>query len=516
MNSIHSNPIRPNLSRRVYHCAISLPIGETLNDATWRRLGRDYLQEMGFAGHQYLMVRHTDTEHEHIHIIANRVSPDGQTAADAWDYYRAQTVAQTLEQRYGLTPSTASWETGRAALTRRQLEKGKITGQRSVQEELQDEITKVLPDCHRLTEFIEQLAIHNIVAQITYGYDNQAIGISYRKGQVTMSGSRLGRHYTLNFINQRFQANELEQELLAESQVELVRQQITQTLNEAAQDHPTLSQLIERLDQEGIETHLQFTHHSGKSQKIQAIRFNQGHLSFLGQSLGNAYSLEGLQTELGVDYDPNRDHPWFQQWHDGLRPTKGQRSQVTKAHQVEQPAAPINAMQVILLSGQSERPDNNLFRKAMIGTLHQAFTSLLQQANNQGYERLQIITQITPGLEQWGTVTALKLQESQRNGEIAALPQLEIIALSHGINDEQWQPSQKTQYDRLLKAVDCVIPDRTKADYLKSDSIIIGSVDRLDAASRSLLQQSMAADVPIQWIANPRAVKQRSTNLERD
>ena len=93
---------RSTLKRSVYHCALSLAPGETLSNATWRNVARDYLDAMGFDKSQFILVRHTDTEsHQHVHIVANRVGMDGKTVSDSFDHYRAQTVVRAIEESYG-------------------------------------------------------------------------------------------------------------------------------------------------------------------------------------------------------------------------------------------------------------------------------------------------------------------------------------------------------------------------------------------------------------------------------
>jgi Relaxase/Mobilisation nuclease domain len=125
--------VRSSVQRRLYHCSLSLPTGEHLDDRTWRNLAQDYLEDMGFGGHQYLVVRHTDTpSHEHVHIVANRVGSNGHVATDSWDAYRAQVVAKALEERYDLTPTQTSWNLPRKALSKQQLEKEKKTGVPSI------------------------------------------------------------------------------------------------------------------------------------------------------------------------------------------------------------------------------------------------------------------------------------------------------------------------------------------------------------------------------------------------
>jgi len=72
-----SRELRPNLNRVVYHSSLSLPPGENLNDQQWKEVANKYMSHMGFDGSQFVAVKHQDTEHSHIHILASRVRLDG-------------------------------------------------------------------------------------------------------------------------------------------------------------------------------------------------------------------------------------------------------------------------------------------------------------------------------------------------------------------------------------------------------------------------------------------------------
>jgi Relaxase/Mobilisation nuclease domain len=129
---------RSRLSHSVYHCSLSLAPGESLSDSTWRQVTRDYLDAMGFDKSQYVLVRHTDTEHhQHVHIVANRVGMSGKTVSDSFDYYRAQAVVRAIEEAYHLRPVLPSWESSRKALSLRQLKQEVETGLPAVQRQLQ-------------------------------------------------------------------------------------------------------------------------------------------------------------------------------------------------------------------------------------------------------------------------------------------------------------------------------------------------------------------------------------------
>jgi hypothetical protein len=93
-------------SKRTYHLVISLHRDD-------RRLERKELQQvvdrlvdsLGFAEHQYIAVRHSDTDHEHVHVAINKIHPETfRIHSPAWDHQKLFTGARSLERKLGLTP----------------------------------------------------------------------------------------------------------------------------------------------------------------------------------------------------------------------------------------------------------------------------------------------------------------------------------------------------------------------------------------------------------------------------
>jgi hypothetical protein len=105
----------------VEHISLSPSPGDReLDDSEWQTLAIDLLDGLGMTRNQYIVVLHNDTEFEgkprtHAHIIANRVSIDGQ-CADSWlDFHACEEVIRNLEQKYELIPVASSWSSLRAA-----------------------------------------------------------------------------------------------------------------------------------------------------------------------------------------------------------------------------------------------------------------------------------------------------------------------------------------------------------------------------------------------------------------
>ena len=114
--------LRPNLKVAVFHATLSVDSTEKLedseeNDQRWLVIAADYMKAMEFDNNQYVVVKHNDTDHDHIHIVASRIRLDGSVVDDSWDYYKSQETIRQLERNYNLETVTPSWETDKRAQT---------------------------------------------------------------------------------------------------------------------------------------------------------------------------------------------------------------------------------------------------------------------------------------------------------------------------------------------------------------------------------------------------------------
>ncbi len=67
-------------------------------------IAKKYLERIGMINTQYVVAKHTDTEHPHMHVIANRVNNDGKSVAEGWIGLQLpkKAPAQELTKEYGL------------------------------------------------------------------------------------------------------------------------------------------------------------------------------------------------------------------------------------------------------------------------------------------------------------------------------------------------------------------------------------------------------------------------------
>lgn len=203
-----SRGLKPMLKRPVGHFMLSLPHHESLVDATLSDLGDRYLQGMGFDldENQYVMVRHIDRQHEHVHIVASRINVlSGRVADDSFERYRSQEVVRGLERDFNLTPVLSSWEVGRRSSTRAQQETLAKTGVAAVQTRLQNLIDKIAQRDAPVLQFLQAMTEAGVDLAVYSDAQTHAIsGISYSLDDVHMSGTDLGNRYTFPGLQRTF------------------------------------------------------------------------------------------------------------------------------------------------------------------------------------------------------------------------------------------------------------------------------------------------------------------------
>ncbi|MEG4076162.1 relaxase/mobilization nuclease domain-containing protein [Microcoleus sp. Pol14C2] len=195
--------LRPNLKVAVFHATLSVDSTEKLedseeNDQRWLAIAANYMKAMEFDNNQYAVVKHSDTEHDHIHIVASRICLDGGVVDDSWDYYKSQETIRQLERNYRLETVTPSWETDKRAQTTGEHRYLQSKGNKSVRVQLQDLIDEVTQDNPSMPEFVERLQQQGVEVQV--GLTRTGIGfskgISYNLDGVALSGTQLGKAYT--------------------------------------------------------------------------------------------------------------------------------------------------------------------------------------------------------------------------------------------------------------------------------------------------------------------------------
>lgn len=195
--------LRPNLTKAVCHVSLSIGPSERLTDAQWGEAAQKYLEGMGFKESQYVVTKHTDTEHPHIHILANRVTMRGEVVSDSHDYKRQEVIMRRLEREYGLSQVAPSKEATRKALSKGEIEHVLRTGKASARMRLQKLVDNALKEKPELRAFINKLAQDEVEIKLNQASTGRINGISFCLDGVALKGSDLGKAYTWKSLQKR-------------------------------------------------------------------------------------------------------------------------------------------------------------------------------------------------------------------------------------------------------------------------------------------------------------------------
>ncbi|MET3879883.1 relaxase/mobilization nuclease domain-containing protein [Chitinophaga sp. OAE865] len=180
----------PNKQKAVFHGILSFYPGEQLTNEALMQIGREYLEKLGITNTQYVITKHTDTNHLHLHIIANLVNNRGKAIRDNWIGLRGKKAAVQLTQEYQLVPAIEK----RIALTNLQA----LNHEETARYEIFQAIGKALLRCKTLTALEKELVKKGIDVQYKYKGDSEQLqGISFKKGLYAFKGSSIDRKYSV-------------------------------------------------------------------------------------------------------------------------------------------------------------------------------------------------------------------------------------------------------------------------------------------------------------------------------
>ena len=195
------------LTNPVYHISLNFARedGARLSDELMAEIAREYMRRMGITNTQYIVCRHTDTAHPHLHIVANRVDNDGRTISDSNDSRRSVDICRVLTNEYGL----------HIANGKEKVRRERLRGKDRVRYRIYDAVRAALATCRSWSELDKSLNRQGI--QIRFRYDTsrgRIIGISFTADDCTFSGSKIDRTMSYYALDRRLgghlrDANEL-------------------------------------------------------------------------------------------------------------------------------------------------------------------------------------------------------------------------------------------------------------------------------------------------------------------
>lgn len=183
--------MRPSLRNFVGHISLSFHPDDTprLTNEFMAEVAQEYLRRRGIVNTQFVIFRHHDQPHGHVHIVYNRVDNDGNAIKGDCNFRASAAVTKALTREYGLTFGKG----------KRDVRRSHLKGRDAVKYQLYDTISAVLSHCHDWQTLRTALAARGITMNLVQGDDGRICGITFTDNShgVTLSGSKIDRSLSL-------------------------------------------------------------------------------------------------------------------------------------------------------------------------------------------------------------------------------------------------------------------------------------------------------------------------------
>jgi hypothetical protein len=292
------------------HISLNFDVSDKLSKEKIKSIASDYMEKIGFANQPWLLYKHEDAGHPHIHIVTTNIQADGKRI-DTFNIGRNQSekARKELELKYELVRA-------RGRSIQKELFPGKLQAQKLNygKSELKQSITNILDAVlpyYKFTSLPELNAIlkqYNIMAERcqegsrTYkqhGLFYRALDENGNKIGVPIKASLIYSKPTLNYLEKRFAENELKRK----PDLQKCRTAIDWVMIKPTK---TMAEFVKALEKERI-TAVVRRNESGYVYGLTYIDHNTRSV-FNGSDLGKNYSAKAILERCGLEQTASALH----------------------------------------------------------------------------------------------------------------------------------------------------------------------------------------------------------------
>ena len=203
--------LRPEKKQACFHGILSFYPGEKPSDSQIREITGKYLEALNIRDTQFAIMKHTDKEHLHVHLIANMVNNKGKSISDNWIALRGKKQAQRLTKEYHLTQSLSKDLSRTHYQSLREPEQHQYKIYAAIKHHLRE--SRSMDD---LEERLRRLGI-----EIQYkmrGQTQERQGVSFRLGEYRFKGSKIDRQYSYGNLNKTIERQKMQMLMVSPEQ----------------------------------------------------------------------------------------------------------------------------------------------------------------------------------------------------------------------------------------------------------------------------------------------------------
>ena len=296
------NNLNSRATTKTIHISLNFDPSEKLSNDKLIEVANVYMEKIGFGQQPFLVYKHKDAGHPHIHIVSTTIKEDG-SRINTHNIGRNQSekARKELEQQYGLIKAERQQQLMKPGIKPVDVQKA-IYGKSETKRSISNVVGAVFIQYKftSLPEFNAALKQFNVIAD--RGKEEGRIyknrGLVYRildadgnKVGVPIKASSIGCKPILDNLEKKFAANEVAKEPL--------KQRTKNAIDDCLQTSPgNMKILVAALNQKNIYTVLR----QNTEGRLYGITFvdNQNKVVFNGSDLGKGYSAAALQSKLAV------------------------------------------------------------------------------------------------------------------------------------------------------------------------------------------------------------------------
>ena len=184
----------------VFHAMLSLRPGESLSTSQWRSAVQKYLGDLGFdEGTQYVAVMHRDKDHEHVHIVANRIRLNNEFSMvkDSNERSVSLNSVSEIEDRFGLTKAPRPKDTWGVSISHAELQASIRDNDLPLKHKMIAKIAGAIEATNAIQgdmfDFVRALRKQKVYIHLTLTDEGQPNGISFEFDGKHISGRQLKR-----------------------------------------------------------------------------------------------------------------------------------------------------------------------------------------------------------------------------------------------------------------------------------------------------------------------------------
>ena len=193
--------LNPKVSKTVGHISLDFSVQDKdkLINSKMVQIAKEYMAAMGITNTQYIIGRHHDKQHPHIHIIFNRIDNNGKTVSDKNDRYRSEKICKKLTEKHGLYFAQGKENVNRHSL--KEPDKTKY--------EIYDALKATVPKCKNWKDLHTELKRQGIAISFKYKANtNEVQGIRFEKNGNVFNGSKIDRQFSYSKIAFQLKQND--------------------------------------------------------------------------------------------------------------------------------------------------------------------------------------------------------------------------------------------------------------------------------------------------------------------